>query len=234
MAPPGPRTITRLRFIPNNAVEVSFSLSGPAAILNSIQYTQSGAGWDPALIMNVGGTVRLVNAVIPSSGLGKEWAFRVRGVNQDGNGPYSSIERIYVPTVPARVALPTLNLTRPISISVSWAAPSSPGASITAYQVRYSPNSNMSGAKILDTTNRSVVITDAPIGVTTYFQVRARNVQGWGEWSLSATIVIDGGPRIRTGTNVWKHTVAYVRYNGSWRRAIPYVKQNNVWKPGIG
>lgn len=233
MAPPGPRTITRLRFVPTHVVEVKFSISNPAAILNNIQYTPSGAGWTSAQLMAVGGNVTTVNAVIPAGGLGREWAFRVRGINADGNGPWSSIVRIYVPKAPDRMAMPTLNLNRPISVSVSWGAANSPGASVTEYQVRYSPNSNFSSAKHLSTTNRSVVITDASIGVTTYYQVRAKNSQGWGEWSPSATLLIDGGPRIRSG-NTWKQTVAYVRYNGSWRKAIPYVKHNGVWKPGIG
>ena len=75
------------------------------------------------------------------------------------------------------------------SVLVSWSAPDDNGASIDRYEVRYRRSgraswSNWDG----NGSSRRLRIASTGAGVTYEVGVRARNSEGWGPWSPTATI----------------------------------------------
>ena len=68
------------------------------------------------------------------------------------------------------------------------------GAPVTSYQLQYSAdaenwrNLTSTGASV-----RSYTHTGRKEGETWHYRVRARNSAGWGEWSYSATVIIEKG-----------------------------------------
>lgn len=159
----------------------------------------------------------------------KYW-FRVRAHNARGWGPWSSATSYTIPNVPGRPGAPTLTLRPPDDILVDWTAPDNGGASINGYQIQ-ADNSSSFPSPVTQSTVSATSFSwiTSSFGQTLWFRVRARNSQGWGDWSTSRSILIVSGPRVNVA-GVWRNTVAYVNVGGVWKVAVPYVNVGGVWK----
>lgn len=195
--------------------EIEFDNNGADYPSPGSRYTDSGASR----------SYRIQDMVIDT----KYW-FRVRAHNSRGWSPWSYSASYTIPGVPGRVGTPTLTLRPPDDILVDWVAPDNGGAAINGYQVQGDNNSDFSSPATVgvpSATSLSWITTS--FGQIVYFRVRARNSQGWGDWSPPKSILIVSGPRVNVG-GVWRNTVAYVNVGGVWRVAVPYVRVSGVWK----
>ena len=92
---------------------------------------------------------------------------------------------------PAAPAAPTVTAPSATSLAVSWSAPANTGPPISGYDVRYSSDGGATwtswqpGAAI---TSTSVSVTGLAAGTAYRVQVRARNAEGVGAWSLAAGV----------------------------------------------
>lgn len=85
-------------------------------------------------------------------------------------------------------------LTFPSSVTVSYSAASS-SSSILEYQIEYAKNSGFTSSTVISAgTSLSRAITGLGINSTYYFRVRARNADGWGGWSDTASRAIPNVP----------------------------------------
>ena len=92
---------------------------------------------------------------------------------------------VSVPDAPSR---PTLR-DDDGSVQVSWSAPADNGASIDRYEVRYRRSGRTSWSDWDGSgSSRRLRITGTSAGTTYEAQVRARNSEGWGPWSPTATV----------------------------------------------
>lgn len=159
------------------------------------------------------------------------YRFRVRAHNGRGWGAWSDSTLFRIPGVPSRVGTPTLTLRPPNDILVDWVAPDDGGATITDYQVQADNNGSSFPSPTTSTvpTGTSKSWITSSYGQTLWFRVRAKNSQGWGDWSTARSIFVNSGPRVNVG-GVWRNTVAYVNVGGVWKVAVPYVNVGGVWK----
>lgn len=114
---------------------------------------------------------------------GDTYYVQARNYNASGWSSWSATKSM---TTTARPGAPVVTLSSPTvnSIRASW---TSPGPSITSRQLRYSINSNMSGATTL-TTSSPRTITGLSQGTLYYVQARSQNGGGWGPWSATKSL----------------------------------------------
>jgi titin len=133
---------------------------------------------------------------------GTTYEFRVAAVNSVGVGPWSA-------TVTATPAAPVTLPGAPTNVQatagdakadVTWSAPASDGgAPITGYTLRYRPQGSANWTT-QDATTTSATVTGLTNGTTYEFQAAAKNSQGTGPWSASATatpsatVTVPGSP----------------------------------------
>lgn len=90
--------------------------------------------------------------------------------------------------LPSAPGTPSASNVTPTTMTLTWTAPSSVGGGILEYRIRYSVNSNFSGATTVSTgTSRTYNASTLSPGTSYYWQASARNSDGWGAWSATRT-----------------------------------------------
>jgi hypothetical protein len=99
-----------------------------------------------------------------------------------------------LPKVPGKTPTPTVSGISSTGMSVAWGAASRGHADIVEYQLQRATNVGFSGAVTASTgTARSAAVTGLTPGTDYWFRARARNGDGWGEWSdARATRTLSG------------------------------------------
>ena len=143
--------------------------------------------WTDSTVKTISGITSTSQVITPLIN-GTEYAVRVYAVNAQGEGNPSEPAVATPATVPAAPAIPTLTVGNSRLIA-AWTAPTNNGGStVTGYELQYRKGS--SGAWTFITTGISGTshpITGLDNGDSYSVQVRAKNAQGWGAWSGSAT-----------------------------------------------
>ncbi len=145
----------------------------------------SGSSWQTRTLSNS-------LAIFGTDGLsaGDCYEFRVRAGNGEGESDWSPLtEFCTTGGQPPDAPDPPSSTPRDGQLSVSWSAPAGNGAAVTGYQVRW----RQGGSGSWDSTTvrgRSYTIPRLSNGVTYTVQVRARNSEGWGDWSLSVRVTL--------------------------------------------
>merc|ERR1719171_3484823 len=92
---------------------------------------------------------------------------------------------------PGQCVPPTSAWQWPTSIELSWFHPKTNGSPIDAYAIRYSKLQDMQdsievgpGTMEAAVESCSTAVGDLSEMQTYYFQIRAKNEVGWGEWSI--------------------------------------------------
>jgi len=135
-------------------------------------------------------TVATLSNPFPSTGLvnGTQYFYRIAASNAAGLGTYSAISSNTPANVPAIVVFSS---TTPGvgQISLAWTAPANNGAAITSYDLRYSSDSSSGPFTTLSSglLVSPFVETGLTNGSLYYFQMAARNVMGFGPYSLTAS-----------------------------------------------
>ena len=169
----------------NRRISVSWSVpSSPCIAASSyeVQWRRSGgSSWSSRTTSSRTYTI---------SGLadGTTYEVRVRARNSIGWGSYSSPSSATTQqavSVPGRVARPSVSAGDG-SLSVSWSAPSTNGAAISSYEIRWR-RSGSSSWSTRTASRRSYAISGLEDATSYEVQVRARNSAGWGSWSSSTT-----------------------------------------------
>jgi len=130
----------------------------------------------------------LLHTTITGLSNGSTYAVQVRAQNHQGNGPWSGStldQPMGVPTAPARPILTPGNK----DLHVSWDAPSDDGGTpITSYDIQYSNDGSTWNEwdVSIDSQSLQATITGLQNGMVYHVQVRARNSQGHGAWSVAA------------------------------------------------
>ena len=137
--------------------------------------------WEPSVVS----TRRQTTISVLTAGA--DFKVSVRAKNTAGAGPWS--DRAWgTPTqavsVPGQVAQPSVSANGRGSLSVSWSAPSSNGAAISSYEVKWRRSGTSSWSQ-QTTSSRNYAISGLADGTVYEVQVRARNSAGWGTWSPS-------------------------------------------------
>ena len=129
---------------------------------------------------------------------GMQYEVQVRAENMNGSGEWSLSTTATAMGAPASPAMPRLE---PGSgyrqLKVSWDAPDDGGSAITDYDVRYKLTTDSSWTLLDDTmpsTETTATIMNLMNGMQYEVQVRAENMNGSGEWSLSTTATAMGAP----------------------------------------
>jgi hypothetical protein len=104
---------------------------------------------------------------------------------------------LVLPTIPVNPGYPlgvTAVLTLPHGITVNYTLPIT-NSPILEYQIGYSKNSDMSNSTVISNgTVLTKTFSDLDQASTYYFQIRARNVAGFGVWSATIGKPIPGVP----------------------------------------
>lgn len=127
------------------------------------------------------------------------------GSSKDAVGPLSyALTRI--PKLPLTMVKPTVSLSVPTSINVSWLAPDLMGSPLVRYEVGYSTVNSTDTLTIISAgASLSKTITGLPIATTQYIFVRAVNGVGAGPWSPVSSCAIPNVP-----TKVTTRSMAFV------------------------
>ena len=126
--------------------------------------------------------------------VGTSYWYRVRARTASGWGPYSGAVSYALPDTPGTPAQNALAFSAPTTVTASWATPTSGGAAILEYQVQYDTVSNFASPATVSAgmaLSRAIAVTR---GTTVYTRVRARNSQGWGDWSAARSYGIPNVP----------------------------------------
>lgn len=190
---PGKNPAPSLSFAAPNTVNLSWSqpsLNGASILEYQVQRSTSSSMSGATTVS--AGTSR--SDSISGLAVGDVYYFRVRARNSQGWGAWSDVRSITVPGAPSAPAAPTLDLTLPNTLEMSWKAPSS-GTAITGYDTQFSESSTFANGSIVSTAanvlSRSQGVS---LARTIYARVRAKSSQGTGSWSPTASIVIPGPP----------------------------------------
>lgn len=158
---------------------------------------------------------------------GVTYYFWSRGINAQGEGPWSERSQVTTLRVPDAPSAPVMSAVTQVSAVATFTPNADGGTAITAYQVGYgtsssAPTSNVSGAS-------PKTVTGLTPGTTYYFFTRAQNSIGWGPWSVATMQRTIAGARVKVGAD-WKEAVPYVRQGGVWKVARPWGRVAGVWK----
>jgi hypothetical protein len=157
------------------------STGGSAITGYTVQESASGGAWQTAASPGMSAT----SATITGLTNGTSYSFRVAAVNVAGTGdwsPTASATPYTVPDAPASLSATSGDA----SVALSWQAPSSNGATISGYSLRYRPDvsSTWTTTTIAGTTNTVTGLTN---GTLYDFQVAAMNIGGTGAYSATVT-----------------------------------------------
>lgn len=137
------------------------------------------------------------------------------------NYPYVFTTHIPRPSVSDPPGRPYLFNITVDSVNVGWDPPeNNGGATILGYEVGYGQNS--SAPTTIVSASSGGKISNLPMGVVTYFWVRAQNYEGWSNWSALNSARTYLGAYVKDG-GVWKAALVYVNVAGIWKIAEPSV-----------
>ena len=126
----------------------------------------------------------------PSTGItnGIPYFYRVAASNAAGLGPYSAVASATPAAVPAIVVF-SATTAGVGQISLPWTAPANNGAAITRYDLTYSTNSSSGPFTTLSSglLVSPYVATGLTNGSLYFFRMAARNVMGYGPYSLTTS-----------------------------------------------
>ena len=149
-----------------------------------VQYSSdSGATWLSHTHTGTG-----ASATIPTLTNGTSHQVQVRAKSSVGTGPWSPSAAVIVGT-PAPPIAPTLTVGN-AQLAVAWAAPTTNGAAITDYDVRYRADGTNAWTEwdaSATSTTTAAAITGLTNGTTYHMAVRAANSRGDGPWSASTS-----------------------------------------------
>ena len=171
------------------------------------------------------------NATIASLNNGTTYRVRVRAVNSEGNGPWSSSATGTPSLRPDAPNLPNIN-PGDRKFSLSWNEPSGNGLAISQYIVGYractATPRDCSGAnptwgnwaeRTYGATSTAATITSLTNGTKYEARVRARNANGVGPWSPTANTTPLAAPSTPTGLALERgHTQLVVSWTESAAR----------------
>lgn len=188
-------------------------------------------------VLNGNGSINIPGSSGTISGsYGKSYTFGGKITNLPVAGTATVSATVNIPSgLPSAPGKPTISATGSTSIALTWNAPSNTGGSpIKEYAVDYYLGSSISGTAttIAGITSRSRTITGLASGTTYTFRIRARNANGWGAWSSSATAKTKPGMYVNKA-GVWVRAEPWVNHNGVWKRATPLVRTSSGWVPTI-
>jgi len=163
---------------------------------------------------------------IPSLNNGTQYKVRVRAVNSQGAGPWSSSASGTPSLRPDAPALPSIH-PGDRKFSLSWSEPSGNGLAISQYIVAYractatprdctgaNPTWGNWAERTYGATSTAATITSLTNGTKYEARVRARNANGVGPWSLTASTTPLAAPSTPTGLAVEPgHTQLVVSWN---------------------
>jgi hypothetical protein len=222
--PPAPSAV-RYSNLTSTSVTAAFDGQGDGG---SVIYTWQlgyGLSWfAPEIIINSTGTSNLTG-LTP----GTTYYMWARGVNAQGNGPWSPISSVTTLRVPFTMDPPVASNLTQISALLAFTAPADGGAPITSYQVGYSTNPSDLAPTTSILATSPQLMTGLQPATTYYFFARAQNSVGWSQWSAHSVVKTIAGARVNVA-GVWKDAVPYVRDSGTWKLARPWVRDIGVWK----
>lgn len=123
------------------------------------------------------------------------------------------------------------NITQ-VSVRLDWNPPVPNGSgTIINYEISYGTESAMRSLSVTTAAApTSKILNGLQPATIYYFAVRARNIEGWGAWSLEGNGRTQaGGPYVKFGL-VWHETVPYVNVNGIWKVARAWGKVAGTWR----
>ena len=157
----------------------------PAITGYKVRYKKTAAAGWTAWSSTLGATVRSLE--VTGLDTGAAYYFAVAAVSSLGTGAWSDSLQASTLAVPGQVSGLVLTSATKTALSVLWSAPSSPGSTISKYQLAYRPPTvtDWANATVIELagTITSRTITGLDKGVTYQLRARAQNSIGWGAWS---------------------------------------------------
>ncbi len=147
-----------------------------------VEWSANGTdGWTNVSPAHRGTTTMYAHTGLPR---GTTRHYRVRAINREGNGAWSSIAMATTVTVPG----PPRNLTATArglaAIELTWAAPTSNGGSaITGYSIQVSSDGSAWAELVATQTQTTYTHTGLSPSATRHYRVHAINTAGSGAWS---------------------------------------------------
>jgi fibronectin type III domain protein len=137
------------------------------------------------------------------------------------NYPYTYTTLIDRPSIPSPPSPPYFFFIGVDSVKLGWDSPeNNGGATVLEYQVGY--GTNPASPTFTISANPGVTINNLAMGTVYYFWVRARNYEGWSNWSTLNSVRTYVGAYVNTG-GVWKIAIPYINVAGTWKEAEPIV-----------
>jgi hypothetical protein len=187
-------------------------------------YTVERTNGTTVVLTNVPATARTLTATGLTNGTA--YTFRVRAVNANGPGAYSTASNTVTPAAPTAPGVPTIGTATAGNASaiVRWTPPASDGNSpITRYEVRVlnaATNATVGAARPAGANATALTVTGLVNGTSYRFQVRAVNAVGLGALSPSSNAVtpvtVPGTPAVVIGTpgGIGNPITAVVQWTG--------------------
>ena len=124
-----------------------------------------------------------------------EYEVQIRSSSSGGDGEWSGVGTVMTDTLPPPPVKPEVGKTSSTSVTVSWTAPTTDGAPVTSYDVRYRAGSEgewVDGPQGVSETTATIEGLDPD---TEYeVQIRSSSSGGDGEWSGVGTVMTDTLP----------------------------------------
>jgi hypothetical protein len=167
---------------------VSWGVPTPQGGLASVQYEMQYST-NPTFTAAETTTVTSPHGL---TGLGANTVYyvRVRAVNANGAGEWSTESVLTAPGTPGTPSLTPGTGSSFGSVSVSWGAPTGGAAS---YTVSYSTSAAFTGATTLSASSSPAVLSGLSGNTVYYVRVRAQNASGSGQWSGAANVLTSPG-----------------------------------------
>ncbi len=221
--PPAPGPVF-FNTVGSTSVDAQFFSNGDGG--SAIFIWQMAYGTDPT-----GTVATLVNSIHQTIGgltKGTTYYFWGRGQNAQGYGPWSVRSQVTTLREPDAPSSPVISDVTQTTAVATFTPNGDGGSAILEYEVGWTPlltgdpTDSSSG-------NSPQTLTDLDPGSLYRFSTRARNVVGWGPWSLSTDARLIAGARVKVGTT-WQLAVPYVKHGGVWKLARPWGRVAGEWK----
>lgn len=190
----GPDRPTNVVLTPQlGALDVSWSAPEAGAPITAyrVRY-RAKASKGPWTFLDASGTSRTITGLKP----GYTYLVRVQGLNGTQKGRWSLMAEALILGRPAKAAQPSVTASVD-SLAVSWGERSDGGSPITHYRVRYRTK-GVGSWTFLESSERSVSVSDLATNVTYQVRVQAVNAYSRGNWSLAGvatTAAAEGAPK---------------------------------------
>ncbi|MDE2787453.1 MAG: fibronectin type III domain-containing protein [Chloroflexota bacterium] len=131
--------------------------------------------------------------------VGSTWQYRVQARNAAGWGEWSEpVEASTLSGVPAAPGSFTARANGSKEIVLTWTEPDGRGEQVQYYRVDQSPDGSADSWSELATVSGGNTTTYIDGGLqpstTRYYRIRARNFNGWGQWSATRSATTDASP----------------------------------------